>query len=256
MTLIVSVPARDGIVLASDSQITSGQVRTTGEKLFSLNDHCAWGGAGELALIQRVEEDLGRTLVVDQPLADIRDSVAGIIKESVSQLLQLDFRTQFFNSDPDTLLSLHPGDFLFVENREGTVPRALHVLSNGTAEWIIDRPYAIGMGAPFAYALLGKYQGCDLDLERASVLAFKVIEEAIEVGSYGLGPPVSLWQLRPDGIEVLDEKRTAGLADSAKDIRELEVGLLVDGPKDAPLVEGTVRESSVGEAGLAPPTPM
>ncbi len=58
MTLILSMAAADGLVLASDSQITSGEVRTPGSKIHRLNDRCLWARAGELALIQRVGEHL------------------------------------------------------------------------------------------------------------------------------------------------------------------------------------------------------
>lgn len=56
MTLIVVIPAVDGLLMGSDTQITTGMVRTTGPKIRQLNDHCIWSASGELALIQRVEE--------------------------------------------------------------------------------------------------------------------------------------------------------------------------------------------------------
>jgi len=113
MTLILAVPTTNGIVLASDGQITSGEVRAPGEKLFRLNKHCAWAGAGELALVQRVAEAIGG-ISVDQPLNSLRDQLANAIKQCVTSLLQLDFRTPFFQGNPQALLSLHPGDFVFV----------------------------------------------------------------------------------------------------------------------------------------------
>lgn len=230
MTLILAIPTREGITLASDSQITSGEVRSPGEKLFRLNDRCAWAGAGELALIQRVEESIGG-LSADQPLHNLRDAVANTIKQCVGSLLQLDFRTQFFQTNPDALLSLHPGDFVFAECR--SKPTLLHITSYGTPEWI-DRPYAIGNGALFAYALLEKYQGIDLSIDQASLLALKVIEEAIEVGAYGLGPPMQIWHIASSGINKLDESRMAALADMARTLRESEIHLLVGDKDDSP----------------------
>ena len=43
----------DGIVLASDGQITHGMVRSTGKKIRGLGGTCLWAAAGELALILR-----------------------------------------------------------------------------------------------------------------------------------------------------------------------------------------------------------
>jgi len=222
MTLILAIPTTQGIVLASDGQLTSGEVRASGHKLFRLNNHCAWGASGELALIQRVHEAISG-LSAEPALAGLRDHVANAIKQCVTNLLQLDFRTQFFQGNPQGLLSLHPGDFVFVECRH--VPQVLHITAYGTPEWV-DRPFATGNGANFAYALLQKYQGVELDLNKASLLAFKVIEEAIEVGAYGLGPPIEVWHVVAEGIKVLDEAQIAGLADAAKTLREAEIHLL------------------------------
>lgn len=222
MTLILAVPAAGAIVLASDAQVTSGQVRSHGQKLFELTEHCAWGAAGEVALIQRVGEAIA-AVSTNQPLGNLRDQLANAIKQCVNTLLQLDFRTLFYQSDPQALLQLHPGDFVFVECLPE--PKILHVTSYGTPEWV-QGPYATGSGEPFAYALLQKYEGVNLSLEQASVLAFKVIEEAIEVGAYGLGPPVHVWHVTPNGIERLDESRIAALSDAARGLRAEEVHLL------------------------------
>jgi len=223
MTLILAIPTSTGIVLASDGQLTSGDVRSSGQKIWALNKCCAWGGAGELALIQRVREEIEK-LTVAQPLGNLRDFLAVRIKECVTALLQLDFRTPFSQGNPAALLSLHPGDFVFAEFTD--IPKILHVTSYGTPEWI-ERPYATGNGAPFAYALLQKYQNVELSLDRASLLAFKVIEEAIDVGAYGLGPPIHVWQINAQGTRVLSEAEVAALTDAAKSLRDAEIKLLL-----------------------------
>lgn len=223
MTLVLAIPSKDGIVFASDGQLTSGEVRASGQKLYKLNDHCAWSASGELALIQRVLELVG-TLPVDQPLDQLRDRLADAIKQCVMILLQLDFRTQFFQGNPQALLNLHPGDFVFVEYRQE--PRILHIMSNGTPEWI-DRPFATGNGANFAYALLQKYHGRELNSDQASLLAFKVIEEAIEVGAYGLGPPIAIWHVAKNALSPLEEAKIAAPQDAAGQLRDSEINLLL-----------------------------
>ncbi len=224
MTLIIAIPAENGIVIASDGQITAGFVRTTGEKIQKLNDKCIWAASGELALIQRVEERL-RVLPHGQPLVQLRDQIAQIVKQCVTELLNLDFRTPFFQQSPENMLQLHPGDFVFAEYTPE--PGILHVSVNGTPEWIRDRVFASGNGNLFAYALLQKYQPIfsSLDIERASILAFKVIEEAIEVGAYGLGPPVHIWQLAESAADQLDESKVARISDMANTLRATEVKL-------------------------------
>ena len=226
MTLIIAIPAQDGAVFASDSQVTAGPVRSTGTKIFKLNDHTLWGGSGEVALIQRVQEKLENFPNSGQPLAAIRDALAGFVKEAVQSLLNLDFRTQFTVQNPEMLLQLHPGDFLFVEHHNE--PRILHIVANGTPEWVSDRFAATGSGDLFAHALLQKYTGCNLTSERAKLLAYKVMEEAIEIGAYGLGPPIDIWEVGPNGVKQASEEEVIALKDTARLLREREVEMLTE----------------------------
>jgi 20S proteasome alpha/beta subunit len=224
MTLILVLPTRDGIVMASDGQVTVGMVRTTGQKILRLNDRCLWAASGELALIQRVEERL-KTLPPNASLQQLRDQICGIVKQCVTELLLLDFRTDFLLRQPSVLLELHPGDFVFAECLPS--PAVLHVLVNGTPEWVTNRPFASGSGDMFAYALLQKYQGLDLDMEKGALLAYKVLEEAIAVGAYGLGPPIDIWKISNSGIKQLDDSEKAALEDASRTLREGEIQLLM-----------------------------
>jgi proteasome beta subunit len=171
-----------------------------------------------------VEERLP-SLPADTPLANIKDQAGYIIKQCVTELTQLDFRTQFLPPDPERLLQLHFGDFIFVEFPRK--PEILHLSSLGSPEWILDRPFVAGNGDLFAYALLQKYLGQNLDLKRASILAYKVIEETIEVGAYGLGPPIDVWQITRQGVANLSAEETASLAEAAHLLREQEIQLLM-----------------------------
>lgn len=225
MTLIVALPADTGVVFASDQQITSGMVRSTGTKIFKLSDECLWGGSGELALIQRVAERLELQGTRPEPLAALRDRLAMAVKDAIQTMLTLDFRTPYVGANPDALLGLHPADFLFCEFRGG--PRVLHIVSNGTAEWIDGRFSATGNGNLFAHALLQKYEGRALNIERAKLLAYKVIAEAIAVGAYGLGPPIDIWQATSSGVEQASKEELAALEDAARALREEEVAMLL-----------------------------
>jgi len=221
MTLILAIPAKDGVVMASDGQVTLGGVRWSEKKIKHLNKHCLWSAAGELALIQRVEEFIQQLPNKDQLLSNLRDTLSDIVRQAVTIILQKDFRTQFIQPpNPELLLQLHPGDFMFVEWRETS--RILHLLSNGTNEWI-NNPFASGTGGLFAYALLQKYQGHTYDLQKATLLAYKVLEESIEVGSWGLGFPIDIWQISEQGIKNLSEDEIAALADASRSLREAEI---------------------------------
>jgi proteasome beta subunit len=219
VTLVLALPAVDGLVIASDGQVTAGAIRWTEPKIRQLNEHALWSAAGELALIQRVEETIV-SLPREQPLPVLRDQLALIVMQSVSALIGLDFRTPFAQNNPLLLLQLHAGDFVFAECRDE--PRILHITLNGTPEWI-NVPFATGVGADFGYALLQRYRGLTLSLDAASLLAYKTIEEAIEVGAYGLGPPIDVWHIAKGGkSRKLDEPEIAALVDASRTLREAE----------------------------------
>lgn len=226
MTLVLAIPASDGVVMASDGQVTTGLVRAPGKKIFPLGSRAAWAAAGELALIQRVAERL-QGLPEGRSLTRLRDEIGQIVKQSITELIQLDFRASFFAQDPETLLKLHPADFVFAEFDQG--PLILHITVDGVPEWINEAPFAAGSGDLFAYALLRKYQGRNISLERAQVLAYKVMEEAIAVDAYGLGPPIDVWQITAAGIRNLSEAEKEGLRAAAQKLREAEIGLLLNG---------------------------
>ena len=225
MTLILGLAAMDGIVLASDGQLTSGEVRSPGRKIFPLNDRILWAGAGELSLIQRLQERL-TGLPLDTPLANLRDQIGEYIKECVSELLQMDFRAQFVSAEQDHLVQLHLADFIFAEF--SSKPELLHINVFGSPEWMTDRPFVAGNGDLFAYALLSKYQKQRLLLKQASLLAYKVIDEAIAVGAYGLGGPIDLWQISAAGLKNLGGAEFKTLAGQAKRLRKLEIELLLE----------------------------
>lgn len=226
MTLILAIPATNGIIMASDGQITTGLVRAAGKKIYPLGERAAWAASGELALVQRLDEKIG-ALPAGRSLTHLRDDIGQMVKQCLTELMQLDFRASFFAQDPDTLLKLHPGDFVFAEFSQG--PHILHITVDGVPEWVNEAPFATGSGDLFAYALLRKYQGRNLSLEQAAVLAYKVMEEAIAVDAYGLGEPIDVWQLTESGVSNLAAAEIKELAAGAARLREAEIKLLLDG---------------------------
>lgn len=226
MSLVLGLAAVDGIVLASDGQLTTGEVRSPGKKIFPLNDRIVWGAAGEVALIQLLQEKL-QNLPAEAALESLREPIGLLVKDTVLELLHLDFRSQFVASDQEKLVQLHTADFIFAEYTRK--PELLHINIFGSPEWLVGRPFVAGNGDLFAYALLRKYQEQRLKLPQATLLAYKVIEEAIEVGAYGLGGPIDLWQLSAAGVKNLTAEEVRQVASQARRLRKLEVDLLLHG---------------------------
>lgn len=143
--------------------------------------------------------------------------MAKIVKDSVIDLLRLD------GQPPQE-------DFVLAECREN--PCILHITPSGTPEWIKTGPFGIGIGRPFVHALLEKYHGLipdEIDMEKGILLAFKVIEEAIEVGTYGLGLPIDIWQITKTGAKNLTRNEMDNLKNRCSELRKLEIELLLKG---------------------------
>lgn len=229
MTLVIAIPTDNSIVFASDSQVTIGDVRATASKIYKLNDNCLWSASGDLGLIQRVREQIDQLPNKQEPLVALRDTIAGYIKQTVTALVNMDFRSQFMGNSPESLLKLHLADFLFVECYDKKVPQILHVVITGTTEWVENRFAATGNGSSFALALLQKYSQTQLTTETAKLLAYKVIEESIQIGAYGLGPPIDVYAITWNGgANQADESERAALEDAARTLRWAELQLLSD----------------------------
>ncbi|MCL0101435.1 hypothetical protein M1N68_02295 [Peptococcaceae bacterium] len=89
MTIILAIAARNGVIIASDGQITLGPTRTTGKKIKKLNEKCLWGASGELALIQRIEEGFDALTNKNQPLLKLRDILSQSIRQKKIEFSQL-----------------------------------------------------------------------------------------------------------------------------------------------------------------------
>lgn len=217
MTIILAVPAKDGLVLASDGQITyTDGIRAVGKKIIQLNKKCLWAASGRGALVQRVQEQLSQFSQREDSLVAIRDDLSRIVKKCVNDLYQLDQQPPQDN-------------FVFVEYT--SEPRILYIAVTGTPEWITTGPFAIGIGRMFGHALLQKYDSLfpdKIDVPKASLLAFKIIEEAIQVGAFGLGPPIDIWQLTANEIKNLSEAEITALEDSSRALREAELKLFLE----------------------------
>lgn len=222
MTLIVIIPAKDGVAIGSDTQLTSGLTRSVCDKIKEFNSRCLWAGSGDLSFIQRVEERIA-TLDKKQPLISLRDQIGFQVNQAHANLLQLNIATPFYQGNPQLLLQLHHGTFVFAEYSDK--PTIIQVNSNGIPE-IIDRPYAIGNGDIFAFALMHKYQYFDFDLKTAAIVTYKVIDEAIEVGSYGLSHPIDIWTINKDGIKEFENDDYENVFQKADKLTTGEVDLL------------------------------
>lgn len=221
MTLIVTVPARDCVVVASDGQVTAGPVRWETQKIHPLGRHRVWAGAGSLAVIQRVQIALRER--EPAPLEVCADDLGRLVAGCTAEALTLDLRAHIRGGETSALEE-HSCEFIFVQGFP--TPAVLHVPCTGVPEWVSERPFAIGSGAPFAFTLL--HSGWDRQItgREALVLVYRAMEEAIRTASFGLSGPIDIWVLSPAGVKRLGQRKMARLRALTEQFRRKERDVL------------------------------
>jgi 20S proteasome alpha/beta subunit len=227
VTLVLAYPGRRAIVMASDGQITGSSSRDTTRKINVLNDHCLWSGAGSSATLGRVEESMSEVKAPDRPLSELLPEIRRAVRDAMKEAVEFDYRASF-EKDWQKLDDEHGADFVFAELRGG-IPRILSVGSKAAVEWI-DRPFCVGNGTKYAYSLLRKYQGTQLDEPHGALLAYCVLDVAISVADRGVGPPIDIWSITDPGYARYKEGQTQVLAREHRLLRQREVELLRDWP--------------------------
>lgn len=223
MSLIAAIPAKDGIVLASDTMFNLGQYRQSAPQIHQLNARVCWTAVGEYSLIQRVGALYGAFQESNQSLRELSLQLAGVIKACVRDLLGVDFRTEIYAQNMGAIAQLHRADFLFAEWTNS--PVLLHLSVVGSPEWIIDRPYLLGSGDAFAGVILNKYKDLTFTVQSASVLAYRIVEETMDTGIFGLGGPLDVWQLNDAGPKKLTESEVEKVKDTVQTVRKHEIAV-------------------------------
>jgi 20S proteasome alpha/beta subunit len=199
MTLILALACSEGLVLASDGQATVAttgqQVRTAIRKLHLQWNNIAWGASGFVGLMQEAQEgfakEYGHTNQFEKGSKEPKKKIAESIAKSLRPLL-LERHVQ------------HPGQaspataFLFVGwPPEG--PFILEVGANLLSQDHIRTGYsAIGSGDIFPYVALAGLVHFEVQkrtLREAKLIAYRIIDEAIKVAAFGLGPPIQMIEI-------------------------------------------------------------
>jgi proteasome beta subunit len=203
MTVVLAIKCANGIVLASDSQITDPGRGLTypAQKLHPMGKYAAWGGSGSRAVLYDVEQ--------------ILDSEADAVVEAKNIGHALQARLlPIYQHHYDTFIEDVPGQ------EKGGTP-ATYVLAAGYAD---DQPFiididpnglighheetgfqAIGSGAPLAqqaHALLAHFRMTERDIDYGVVAALRVLD-ALDASSPSVGGPMDICRLTTDGAHHL-----------------------------------------------------
>ena len=196
MTLVVALICNDGIVMASDGQVTlqssGGPVRQSAIKIKRFGESILWSGSGEVGFIQKIDRALNGlpNESKKRSIEELRQQIIDIIYTQRHRAL---VRSRELHGKEEGDRKASYADTLFCAYEKGK-PKIIHITADAKDEDLEEFGYAAsGIGDTFAYTLLRGRDIKSLSCDEGKVLAYKVIRESIDVGAFGLGEPIDIW---------------------------------------------------------------
>lgn len=224
MTLVVGLRGADGIVLASDSQATYGEVKQSQPKVFKMSYGVIWGSAGPYGATQDLYAALETVdLRSNPPREEAKATLGEAWRSTVEKLREQD--------------DVQPFEALFawydVESQRHYLLRGLR---RGHVEF--DPTYgaigsAEGLGR-FGFIRNEFLQLHTLPLETTRLVTYMVAEEAVKASSKGVDLPIQLAFASRGKAGVLRSDEVEGTSNAVGLYRERQRELLIpDGrPRD------------------------
>lgn len=203
MTVVLALRCADGIVLASDSQITDpGRgVSYPAQKLHPLGDHAAWGGSGSRAVLYDIEQ-----LLNAEPDAVVEaQDVGRALQARVLPIFKHHYEN-FIADVPETKPGATPATYVLAAGYANGEPFIVDIDPHGLIGHHEETGFqAVGSGAPMAqqaYALLASFQTSKRGVDYGVAAALRVLD-ALDVSSPTVGGPMDICRITPDGAHHL-----------------------------------------------------
>jgi 20S proteasome alpha/beta subunit len=259
MTVAVGLVCSDGVVLASDSMVSTGQIATNGQKVFSLSQiPVIWAGAGDLYTIGQFEAAMTELDGQDRPSHAIFTTPnTRKIRNHLRDLSHATLLDTYSKALPKGLEQLNEwgghqlwAQFLVLGYAAET-PYFFELGGGGEIWWTTpDRFKAIGSGgsiAQVAHALMSHYlEDAALTMDNGLRFAFRAVQTTCDVSAGFVGPPVQMAIVDDSGAHLLDSDRVREIEESVARWKTVERESLVfpsdleDLPAEGlPSLEGT-----------------
>jgi 20S proteasome alpha/beta subunit len=218
VTLVLGLKGADGVVLASDSQATYGELKQSQTKLFRMRYGVIWGSSGPFAATQDLYTALEATDLPSDPGREEAKAVIGkALASAISKLPDEDgFRSPF-----EALFAWYDAD----DKRHYLLrgPR------NGQLEF--DRTYgaigsAEGLGR-FGFTRNEFLRFHTLPLETTRLITYMVAEEAVNASSKAVDLPIQLALVSHGEARVLRPDEVEGTSNAVGLYRERQRELLI-----------------------------
>lgn len=222
MTVVLAILCADGVVMASDSQITDPVrgLSYPAQKLHSLGDHAAWGGSGSRAVLHEVEQVFGAEAeaIVEAP------DVGRALQERVRPVLTHHYST-FIRDVPGGEPGATPSTYVLTAGYAGGKPFIIDIDPHGLiGHHEVTGFHAVGSGAPMAqqaHALLAHFRMSQRGVDHGVVAALRVLD-ALDQSSPSVGGPMDICRITPEGAQHLDGDAVERVRQSVSRWVELE----------------------------------
>jgi len=223
-TLIVALGCTDGVVIGTDSASsdTSSGTKQPVLKIHQIGDlPIVCGGSGDGGLIQKIHqrlEDEGRKLLGPNFMKTRKNIKVAVLHEQKDAKEYHLPQNPPFNEPPTAT-------FLFACIQNHT-PFVLEIEVDAR-DTVYDQNYgsftAIGSGKGLAQVAMRSHLGTERNLEAGKVIAYRVLEDSIELAAMFLSKPIHLYTIDLDGnVKKLSDEEMNAVAGSCELWRQHE----------------------------------
>ncbi|CAN5731508.1 hypothetical protein BH09ACT7_BH09ACT7_12560 [soil metagenome] len=222
MTVVLAIRCADGVVLASDSQITDSArgLSFPAQKLHPLGAHGAWGGSGSRAVLYDIEQIFSAEpdAIVGAP------DVGRAVQERVLPVLKHHY-ANFIENVPGEKSGGSAATYVMAAGYAGDVPFIVDVDPHGLIGHYEETGFhAVGSGSAMAQqaqALLAHFQMTERDVDYGVVAALRVLD-ALDATSPSVGGPMDICRITTDAARHLDPDEIAKVREQVNRWVELE----------------------------------
>jgi proteasome beta subunit len=203
VTVVLALRCADGIVVASDSQITDPArgVSYPAQKLHPLGANAAWGGSGSRAVLYDIEQ-----LLNAEPDAVVEaQDVGRALQARVLPIFKHHYEN-YISDVPETKSGATPATFVLAAGYADGKPFIVDIDPHGLIGHHEETGFqSVGSGAPMAqqaYALLASFQTSRRGVDYGVAAALRVLD-ALDVSSPSVGGPMAICRITPEGAHHL-----------------------------------------------------
>jgi proteasome beta subunit len=222
VTVVLAIRCANGIVVASDSQITDGArgLSYPAQKLHSLGGHGAWGGSGSRAVLYDIEQILDAEA---DAVVEAKD-IGHALQERVLPVFKHHY-ANFIQDVPGQESAGTPATYVLAAGYSGDDPFIVDLDPNGLIGHYEETGFqAVGSGAPMAqqaHALLAHFNMTERDVGYGVVAALRVLD-ALDASSPSVGGPMDICRITPDGAAHLSPEEVEEVRGEVRRWVELE----------------------------------